>query len=98
MVRSKIARNPSITNYLDDFQFAALSLYICNEMMAQFLSLCDDIGCPISSKKMAWASPVMVFLGTLLDGQQKLIAIPIEKIIKAINLLQWAINKKKSDH
>ena len=37
----------------------------------------------------------MVFLGTLLDGQQKLIAIPIEKIIKDINLLQWAINKKK---
>ena len=64
-------------------------------MMAQFLSLCADIGCPISSKKMVWASSVMVFLGTLLDGQQKLIAIPIEKIIKAINLRQWAINKKK---
>ena len=36
-----------ITNYLDDFFFIALLLSICNNMIHQFIALCNEIGVPI---------------------------------------------------
>ena len=95
LTQRQICRNPALTNYLDDFLFIALRIAICNQMLKQFLQMCQYIGCPMSEDKTDWASPVITFLGTLLDGRRKLLSIPIEKIIKAGNLLQYAIDKKK---
>ena len=85
----------TLSNYLDDFIFIALCIAVCNHMLCKFLCLCKEVGCPISEDKTEYAAPVMVFLGTLLNGQQMIISLPLEKITKAYNLIQYAIQKRK---
>ena len=86
---------PAITNYLDDFLFIALSMMVCNGMMSEFLCLCWDIGCPISEEKMEGAASIMVFLGTLMNGRLQVISILLDKVKKAVDLIQTAISNQK---
>ena len=95
LVQQNIVSNPALTNYLDDFLFMALQVFVCNLMLRKFIALCDEVGCPISQDKTEWGSPIMVFLGTLLNGKDWIIAIPIEKVTKTCNLLKFAIEKRK---
>ena len=69
----------SITNYLDDFLFAAYAKAICNNMIQTFLDICSDIGVPIASEKTVWADSIIEFLGILLDGIRMILGIPEEK-------------------
>ena len=85
----------AITNYLDDFLFISITVELCNGMIKEFLIICEDIGCPISADKTEWASQLLVFLGILLNGKLKMLTIPQDKKIVALNLLQWAIQQKK---
>ena len=68
-----------ITNYLDDFLFIARTLVLCNWMIRQFLSLCKELGIPVSMDKTEWADEIVTFLGILLDGQNLILAVPLEK-------------------
>ena len=86
---------PAITNYLDDFLFIAISVNICNGIVDKFLYICQVINCPISMDKTEWATQLIVFLGVLLNGSSRTLAIPIEKKIKALDLLQTTIDKRK---
>ena len=90
-----ISNNPAITNYLDDFLFIALCMLQCNAMMDCFLELCSNIGCPISDEKTEWASDLMVFLGTLLNGKLQVITVLIDKVTKTLSTLYEAISKCK---
>ena len=85
----------AIINYLDDFLFITLLLTICNTVVRQFMVICGKIGCPISLEKTEFGTEMIVFLGVLLDGKNKILAIPQEKRIAAINLLRYAINQRK---
>ena len=85
----------AITNYLHDFLFIAVYIRVCDGMVEEFLFICQDIGCPVSQEKTERAAPLMEFLGVLLDGKNKLLAIPEEKVLKASNLLNWAVQKRK---
>ena len=84
-----------ITNYLDDFLFVAWLRIQVNWMMSEFLKLCWLVGCPIAIEKMEWGTTIIIFLGVLMDGEERCIAIPMEKKTKIIKQLQNAINKKK---
>ena len=95
IVKKNICSNPALTNYLDDFLFMALQTAIANGMLREFLHLCSKIGCPISVEKTEWASPIMVFLGTLLNGKEQVISVPIDKVEKTYQFLQYAIQKRK---
>ena len=64
-------------------------------MVSKFLELCQTINCPVSLEKTEWSASSMVFLGILLDGRRRTLAVPQDKKIKALDLLQIAINKKK---
>ena len=86
---------PAITNYLDDFLFVAISVRICNGMVEEFLVICKVIGCPISMEKTEWATQVITFLGVLLNGITRTLAVPIEKKNKALELINIAIQKRK---
>lgn len=86
----------SITNYLNDFLFIAFMKEVCNRMMRTFLNICNRIGVPISEEKTEWASSTKVFLGILLDGCFMILAIPIEKRRKAINMLNSMLDRKKA--
>ena len=95
LIESKLKVNRRVTNYLDDFLFIALSIIRCNAMIQQFLDLCDEIGVPIAVEKTEWASELIVFLGMLLDGRNRIIAIPEEKRQLVIKLLQEMTEKSK---
>ena len=95
IIQENIVDNPALMNYLDDFLFIALQATICNAMMSTFLQICADISCPISEDKTECGMDVIVFLGMLLNGHAQIVSIPHDKVIKALNLLQWAITQRK---
>ena len=91
------ARAPgSITNYLDNFLFVALMLMRCNYLIQEFLNLCEEVGVLIALDKTEWGTLQLVFLGILLDSQHFTLAVPMEKKIKALNLLEGMLAEKKA--
>ena len=80
-----------LTNYLDDFLFLAWTILECNQNVLKFLDICDQIGCPVSLEKTEWASPLMVFLGILMNGISRCLCIPEDKKCKALNILRWFV-------
>ena len=60
-----------ITNYLDDFLFIYIIEGGCNYIAIIFLNTCKEINFPVSEDKTEWSSPIMVFLGMLLNGKTK---------------------------
>ena len=86
----------AIINYLDDYLNIAKSEELCNTMLRTFHQVCSDLRIPLAKDKTVWVSLVMVFLGILLDGEHHLLALPIEKINKAVTLLKIFLQKKKA--
>ena len=91
-----IRKKNRITNYMDDFLFIDLTKCGSNYILQVFRNVCDDIAFPVSEEKTCMAEPLMIFLGALLNGVAKVIAIPEEKRIKALNLIQWICSKRKA--
>ena len=85
-----------ITNYLDDFLFIAISTNSCNQMIRCFLQLCDKLGVHISKEKTEWGSVRIIFLGMLLDGIKCIITIPEDKRLRAQNMLELILSKRKA--
>ena len=84
----------ALTNYLDDFLFAAILESLCNLMLNTFLEMCNRLGVPISTEKTEWATTRIVFLGILLDGEMLILVVPEEKKLTAINLLDKCTTKR----
>ena len=84
------------TNYLDDFLFIAATLMQANERAVKFIAICEHISCPVSEEKTVWGSSLMIFLGTLPDGVNHCLCIPVEKRNKALNRIKWVLSKKKA--
>ena len=91
IVRFKTGQD--LVNYLDDFLFAALLRYLCNQHMSTFLEVCNRINFPVVLEKTFWDSTKMVFLGFLIDTIAQMVAIPREKLDKGLVLIQTALNK-----
>ena len=83
-----------LVNYLDDYMFAALLKLLCNSQVKEFLQVCAEIAFLISMEKTFWATTQMVFLGLLIDAINQWVCIPIEKVKKAVELIQTIIDKK----
>ena len=69
---------------------------LCNSYVRTFICLCNELNVPVSNEKTEWANELMVFLGILLDGRRKLLAIPDEKLNKAVNIINRLIHKNKA--
>ena len=93
--RKQKIEQSGLTNHLDDFLFAALTKLICDASMQQLLDMCDNLGVLVSLEKMESTSCVMIFLGILLDSRYYLLAIPEEKRLQAINILQSLMDRMK---
>ena len=85
----------TLTNYLDDFLFAAITKLICYYLINQFILLCEQINIPVAFEKTEWGTTMIVFLGILLDGKRMLLSIPLEKRDKALTLLRDIEGKRK---
>ena len=73
---------------------AALKIY-CNQQVECFIEVCKAIRFPVSQEKTFWACKRLTFLGLLIDTELQMIFILIEKINKALNLIEKILNKKK---
>lgn len=80
-------------NYLDDFFFVALRQSHCNFLIDSFVTLCESMGFPVSLEKTERANVFMVFLGILLDSTSQTVGIPLEKRLKALQMLQEILDK-----
>ena len=90
----KFRTKSNLVNYLDDFLFAAILRHLCNAQIQIFLDICNSIGLPISIEKTFWSEPVMNFLGFLIDTMKRIVAVPAEKIAKAMKILDEVIGKE----
>ena len=86
----------ALTNYLDDFLFAALAKRLAQACLEQFMEMCKVLGVPILMDKTEWPQNLMTFLGILLDGIYHLLAVPEDKRVKTLNLLTDIVHKKKA--
>ena len=85
-----------IINYLDDFLLMHYRLEFCKDLMRDFLHVCGEINLPIAMDKTEWPETRMVFLGNLLDGEQLIVVIPLEKKLKAMNMINEFTGRKKT--
>ena len=83
----------TITNYLDDFLFMHYLRTMCNQLIRQFLLLCQEIGVPVAEEKTEWATTL---IGILLNGKRLTLSIPLKKQEKALRLLNDIIDRKKA--
>ena len=89
-------RHFTVTNYLDDFLFVSATRNHCNYMVRRFLDLCSQIRFPVSLEKTEWASTKIVFLGILLDGESRSLAIPLDKLVRARHMVDNMLTKNKA--
>ena len=67
---------------------------LCNRQIEVFLKVYEEICFLVALEKTFWASNKMIFLGLLLDTLRQVICIPMEKLIKAINWVDYFLDKK----
>ena len=80
-------------NYLDDFFFAHLLRQLCNVQVEVFLDICSSIQFPVALEKTFWADTIIVFLGLLIDTQNQMVCIPEDKVKRALELIEFVLNK-----
>ena len=51
--RKNIAEHTALTNYVDDFLFAALTKLICDQQLQTFLDMCGDLECQYRLRKQS---------------------------------------------
>ena len=90
----KYRTNKPLVNYLDDFFFAALCKALCDGQVRVFLDICDSICFPVSLEKTYWGCQLLTFLGLLIDTINQKICIPVDKLQKALELIDSVLNKK----
>ena len=83
-------------NYLDDFLFISILKIICDGKVELFLSICNEIGFPVALEKTFWGMTTIIFLGFLIDTVKQIIAIPQDKIDRAVNMIQVILGSKKN--
>ena len=81
-------------NYLDDYFFVALLKAWCDVQLNKFLEVCSMINFPVSLDKTFWGTTLLTFLGLLLDSERQIVCIPIDKVIKALELINHLLSKR----
>ena len=94
VMRTKSGRD--LVNYLDDYLFIALFKMTCNGQIDIFLQVCAMIRFPVSPEKTFWALTCLVFLGLLIDTVAMTVSVPIEKVERALKMIEEILAKKGS--
>ena len=85
----------TVTNYLDDFLFLHYLHRVCEELLTGFLEICELTKFPVAIEKTVWPVEIIEFLGVLLNGCSLTIAVPEEKVNKALQQLRRVTQHKK---
>ena len=73
--------------------FSALMKAACDGQIQKFLDVCQEINFPVSLEKTEWGATIMLFLGLLLDSINQVVCIPVEKIQKALELIEYFLEQ-----
>ena len=92
IVRYRTGQN--LVNYLDDYFFVALLTMMCNGQVDTFLQVCKEVNFPVSLEKTFWGTTKLVFLGMLLDSENQVIGLPVDKIEKGLELVNLILSKR----
>ena len=92
---ARVNKHNSI-NYLDDYLFGAYIRALCDAQVQAFLDICDQICFPVSLEKTFWATTLLSFLGLLIDTVHQYMCIPVDKVQRAISLVDEMISCKKT--
>ena len=65
-------------------------------MLTTFHQICDTLGVPLAKEKVVWATMMLVFLGILMDGERRILALPQAKVDRAIHELSKIIDSKST--
>ena len=84
----------NLVNYMDDFFFTAFMKFLCNSQVNTFLKVCESIAFPVSMEKTFWGTAKLVFLGLLIDTVNQCICIPVDKVDKAVKLINSILENK----
>ena len=93
MVRFRTSED--LVNYLDDYFFAALVQAWCDRQAQIFMEICKDIGLPVAIEKTFWGSTLMTFLGLLLDSEKEIVCVPLEKLNKALEMIDYFLDRTR---
>ena len=80
---------------LDDFLLIALGKQNCDKLLQSFISLCKDIGVPLSPEKTVGPVTMIVFLGILLDSIARTASLPKEKLSVYLEDIQAVLFRQK---
>ena len=89
----QVKTNRENVNYLDDFLFIEILKQCCNYQLQVFIHICQEINFPVSQDKTVWATEMLTFLGLTLDGRNHVIRIPVDKIQRALTMIQRLLNR-----
>ena len=81
-------------NYLDDYLFASLLKLFCDSQVREFIELCEHICFPVNLKKTFWGTTRLTFLGLLIDTVLQMVFVPVNKVTKALQLINMIVEKK----
>lgn len=81
--------------YLDDALQIGFSEQNCNSNLQIYLQICADINLPIAHEKTERVTKIIIFLGMLINAFKRVVGIPQDKIVKALNQLDYIIGAKK---
>ena len=86
-------QKPNI-NYLDDFFFVQLMKAMCDSQIQDFVHVCNMINFPVSKEKTVWGTTCIVFLGIMLDTYRQIVCVPLDKVVKARDMIKFVLDKK----
>ena len=86
----------SCTNYLEDYLYVADSREAANFLVSTFIQIANKIGFTVAQEKTEWVATRMVFLGILIVGNHRLVAVPDDKHLKALNWAKLMSQRRKA--
>ena len=92
----KVRTGKSPVNYLDDYLFAAFIKYLCDAQVQEFISICQYIAFPVNMEKTFWGTTKLTFLGLMIDTVLQMVFVPVDKVDKAIAMIDKLLAKKKA--
>ena len=81
-------------NYLDDYFFVNKLRKWCNDNLRLFLRICSNINFPVSMDKTVWGTTQISFLGLMIDTVLQVVRLPLDKLTKAISMLDFVLTKR----
>ena len=68
---------------------------LCQQQLDSFMEICKEINLPVSIAKTVYPTTKITFLGLLIDTIEQMIFLPVEKIAKGRELVEFILSKKK---